>query len=197
MRGGAPLGDTLMGVLDRFRGKADSRDRTISRFGMFGPGTGLVVAMDEQVASLDEASWRSLAAATIASVGSPGPDVARDAITAIKGQAHGIDGAFLIQAARWTRIENEERLSRLPDDWFTGRMRDGRAAVPSGVKVVIADQLAVAATGLAAWHFATNEQVAMTFAPLGRVLDFRRLLDRGAIVRHEELIEPFQNLGTE
>jgi hypothetical protein len=165
---------------------------SISRFGAFGPGTGLVLAMDEQVASLDEAGWRRLAFLTIAEVGSNEPDTVLAAYDAIRSQAHGMDSTFLIQANRWTRTTNETRLARLPDEWFSGTMNDGRPAMASGVKSVIADRLAVAATAFAGFHFATQEQVAEAYAPVGFVLDFSRLLDRGATVQHPQLIAPYQ-----
>ena len=180
-----------MGALDRLR--RPPKPVVLSRFGAFGPGTGLVVALHELAFAAPRDRWRLFGRLWL-DAGDPECDELAGAIDELEHEVSGntIAGMWLYHAGNWSLEVAKTAMSRLPDQWFDGHEKGGRKAIASGMKGICADRLASAAIGLAGMSTGPIEAAGVAYGIASILVPTPALFERARRLDHPQLIAPYR-----
>jgi hypothetical protein len=177
----------------RSRGGTQSGDanaKVVSRFGAFGPGTGAVVAFVDLTKIAPASRWRMFA--TLMSGGATDEQGRLNpALERLRGAGQGYEETLLMQAEQWAHEALAAFVRQAPDSWFDFSNGDGEAGVPSHVKAICVDRLALSATGLAGLHIDPSAS-ATCYGAAASLVPIHDVFSRGPRATHPALIDPYE-----
>jgi hypothetical protein len=167
----------------------DANAKVVSRFGAFGPGTGAVVAFVDLTKIAPASRWRMFA--TLMSGGATDEQGRLNpALERLRAAGHASDQTLLMQAEQWAHEALAEFVRQAPDSWFDVSNGDVEAGVPSHVKTICVDRLALSAMGLAGLHIDLNAS-ATCYGAAASLVPIHDVFTRGPRATHPALIDPY------